>query len=132
MVDYFLGIDSSTQSCTAIVIDFTSYKVIYRHSIVFDQDLPHYKTQNGVYIQEDGKTVHSNPLMWVEALELIFNNLLENNQPIGKIKAISGSGQQHGTVYLNDTFERVLQSLDPDKSLKNQLGNTFSRKTSPV
>jgi xylulokinase len=70
--------------------------------------------------------------MWVEALELSFENLLDNGLEINKIKAISGSGQQHGTVYLNKNFNEVLQSLNSNIRLKQQLKNVFSRETSPI
>jgi len=70
--------------------------------------------------------------MWVEALELLLNGLILNNIPIRHIKAISGSAQQHGTVYLNHNFEHQLQKLNPSESLVSQLKDTFSRRTSPI
>jgi len=132
IMDYFLGLDSSTQSLTGILIDFNQKKSIYSYSINFDKDLPQYKTQNGVYIYNEGKVVHSNPLMWIEALELLFNKFVQVGLPLGHIKAISGSGQQHGTVYLNNSFESILKKLDSNKTLASQIVNVFTRKTSPV
>lgn len=132
MRDLFLGLDCSTQSLTAVIIDFSSGKVIYRHSISFDEELPHYQTQNGVIILEDNKVIHSYPLMWVETLELIFEKMKNDEIPLYEIKAISGSGQQHGTVYLNSKFELTLKKLDFEKSLVSQLKNNFSRQTSPI
>ena len=120
MRELFLGLDCSTQSLTAILIDFDSSKIIYRHSINFDEDLPHYQTQNGVIILDDNKVIHSYPLMWVEALDLIFEKMKNDEIPINEIKAISGSGQQHGTVYLNSKFEGMLKKLDFKKSLFSQ------------
>ncbi|MFW9899353.1 MAG: xylulokinase [Candidatus Thorarchaeota archaeon] len=130
MSNYFLGLDCSTQSLRAVVIDFDLGEIIYTTSISFDNELSHYKTQNGIIISEDPTIVHSYPLMWVESLELLFERLDDNS--IGNIKAISGSGQQHGTVYLNDKFESVLRNLNPNEPLFKQLENTFSRKTSPI
>jgi xylulokinase len=69
--------------------------------------------------------------MWVEALELLLHKL-QNNISIDNIKAISGSGQQHGTVYLNTKFSQTLTSLNPKKPLKLQLRECFSRETSPI
>ena len=71
-MDYFLGLDCSTQSLTGIIIDFKKKKYIVTKVIDYDKDLPHYKTQNGVYFSQDGKVVQSNPLMWIEGLELLF------------------------------------------------------------
>ena len=48
MAKLFLGLDSSTQSLSAVVIDYDCRKVVYDKSFNFDQALPHYKTQNGV------------------------------------------------------------------------------------
>jgi len=132
IMDYFLGLDSSTQSLTGILIEFNQRKKKYSYSINFDKDLPQYKTQNGVYIYNEGKVVHSNPLMWIEALELLFNKFVQVGLPLGQIKAISGSGQQHGTVYLNNSFESILKKLDSNKTLASQISNVFTRKTSPV
>ncbi|MHA1932582.1 MAG: xylulokinase, partial [Promethearchaeota archaeon] len=132
IMDYFLGLDSSTQSLTGTLIDFNKKKSISSYSINFDKDLPHYKTQNGVYISEGGKVVHSNPLMWVEALELLFNKFIQLNIPLKDVKTISGSGQQHGTVYLNSSFDSILKKLDSSKTLASQISNVFTRKFSPV
>jgi xylulokinase len=129
MSNLFLGLDCSTQSLTAVIIDEKSIK--YRYSINFDTDLPHYKTNNGTIITEDKKIVHSYPLMWVEALDLLFDIILKDIS-IKDIVAISGSGQQHGTVYLNKYFESILQNLNSVQSLKNQLSVCFSRQTSPI
>ena len=48
MAKLFLGLDSSTQSLSAVVIDLDTRKVVYEHSLNFDQALPHHKTLNGV------------------------------------------------------------------------------------
>jgi xylulokinase len=131
-MDYFLGLDCSTQSLTAVLINLSNNEIIIRYSINFDEELPHYNTQNGVFSSNGGKVVHSNPLMWVEALELVFKALVQKNLPLNKIKAISGSGQQHGTVYLNNSFEPTLKNLDSKKSLVNQLQKVFTRETSTM
>ena len=131
-MDYFLGLDCSTQSFSGIIIDFQEKTTIFSHSINFDVSLPQYETLHGVYTSEDGKVVHSNPLMWVEALELLFTKFLQEKLPLQDIKLISGSGQQHGTVYLNKTFEPAMKNLDNEKSLVSQIKGVFSRETSPV
>jgi xylulokinase len=130
MNDYFLGVDCSTQSLTAVIID--SQSIIYRTSINFDNNLQNYNTQNGVIPSKDERVVHSYPLMWVEALELIIKKLIHDNIPIENIKVISGSGQQHGTVYLNEKFKKILQELNFNESLAKQLKGSFSRETSPI
>ena len=132
MKDLFLGLDFSTQSLTAILIDFNLSKIVYRNSINFDKELSHYNTKNGVIILDNEKVIHSYPLMWVEALELLFEKMRDAKVSLFEIKAISGSGQQHGTVYLNNEFVRNLKQLDMSKTLVSQLKNSFSRSTSPI
>jgi hypothetical protein len=72
MAKLFLGLDSSTQSLSAVVIDLDTRKVIYEKSLNFDRALPHYKTRNGVLPNRDPLVKHSPPLMWAEALDLLF------------------------------------------------------------
>jgi len=131
-MDYFLGLDCSTQSFSGILIDFQERETVFSHSINFDVSLPQYGTHHGVYISNEGKVVHSNPLMWVEALELLLANFLQEDLPLNEIKLITGSGQQHGTVYLNKSFEPTLKNLNKEKTLISQIKGTLSRETSPV
>ena len=79
MSDFFLGLDSSTQSLTGIVIDFDSGNIIHTYNINFDKELSHYNAQNGVIVFDDDKVVHSYPLMWVEALTILFEASLINS-----------------------------------------------------
>ena len=132
MSDLFLGLDCSTQSLTAVLIDFKDSQVIYKNSINFDKDLPQYNTQNGVIIIDDERVVHSYPLMWIDALELLFKKLNDESVRIEDIKAISGSGQQHGTVYLNSQFEGTLQNLVKNKTFSEQIAKTLSRETTTI
>ncbi|MDP6038904.1 MAG: hypothetical protein QGG64_10165, partial [Candidatus Latescibacteria bacterium] len=98
MSNLYLGLDSSTQSLSAIIIDLDTRQVVYDASLNYDEALPHYGTQNGVLENSDPKTVHSPPLMWVEALDGLFHQMKTEGITLGNIQAISGSGQQHGSV----------------------------------
>jgi len=132
MAKLFLGLDSSTQSLSAVVIDLDARKVVYEQSLNFDKALPHYKTRNGVLPNRDPLVKHSPPLMWAEALDMIFAQMKKDGVALGKIVAISGCGQQHGSVYFNDRAAGALENLDPQKSLVENLHGVFSRKTSPI
>ena len=132
MNDLFLGLDCSTQSLTYVLIDFSSKKIKQRDSVNFDKDLPHYNTKNGIIKSNDNKVIHSDPLMWVEALEILLRDMKKKEIQIQKIKAISGSGQQHGTVYLNDKFEKKLQNLSLNEFVVDQIDDCFTRKSSPI
>jgi xylulokinase len=132
MAKLFLGLDSSTQSLSAVVIDLDTRKVIHEKSLNFDRALPHYKTKNGVLPNRNPLVKHSPPLMWAEALDLIFAEMKRDGVALGKILAVSGSGQQHGSVYFNDRIEPALANLDPQKTLVENLHGVFARKTSPI
>jgi xylulokinase len=132
MAKLFLGLDCSTQSLSAIVIDYDSRQIVYNHSLNFDQALPQYGTQNGTLRSDDPLVVHSPPLMWVEALDTMFAQMKQDGVPLGDILAISGSGQQHGSVYLNSRGPDALARLSATKPLAKSLHSVFSRATSPV
>jgi xylulokinase len=132
MAKLFLGLDSSTQSLSAVVIDYERRKVVYDKSLNFDRALPHYKTQNGVLPDPNPLVKHSSPLMWAEALDLIFAGMKKDGVALGEILAVSGSGQQHGSVYLNSRAAAALANLNPQKTLVENLRGVFSRPTSPI
>ncbi len=132
MAKLFLGLDSSTQSLSAVVIDLDTRKVIYEKSLNFDKALPQYKTVNGVLPNRDQLVKHSSPLLWADALDLLFAQMKKDKVALGKIIAISGSGQQHGTVYLNETTTETLLNLNPKKSLVENITGILARKTSPI
>jgi xylulokinase len=132
MARLFLGLDSSTQSLSAVVIDLDARKVICEKSLNLDKSMPHYKTRNGVLPNRDPLVKHAPPLMWAEALDLIFAQMKKDGVALGKILAVSGSGQQHGSVYFNGRITAALENLDSSKSLVENLHGVFARKTSPV
>ncbi len=132
MAKLFLGLDSSTQSLSAVVIDCDHRKVVYEKSLNFDRALPRYQTRNGVLPNADQLVKHSPPLMWAEALDLLFAQMKNDGVPLDKILAISGSGQQHGSVYFNGRIDSALANLNPKKSLVENLRAVFSRRTSPI
>ncbi|KAL6184472.1 hypothetical protein ACLB2K_045873 [Fragaria x ananassa] len=129
---YFLGFDSSTQSLKVTVLD-SNLNYVTSELVQFDTSLPHYKTKDGVYrdASVDGRIV-SPTLMWVEALELVLDKLSKSNLDFGKIIAVSGSGQQHGSVYWKNGSSSILSSLDSKKPLVDQLSDAFSVKESPI
>lgn len=132
MSEYFLGLDSSTQSLTAIVIDLATRKIAFEASLNFDAACPRFGTKNGVLRDADPRVVHAPPLMWVEALDKLFAQLKEKGAPLAQVKAIAGSGQQHGSVYLNKFAPAALAALDPARPLTDNLDHVFSRSTSPI
>ncbi len=126
-----LGIDASTQSCSAIVIDTDAGAIVAEASVNFGQSLPQYGAPSGFIPGGVDGEVHSDPLMWLDALELVFE-ALRAQCDLSQIAAICGAGQQHGSVYLNADWPGVLASLVPVRSLASQIGPCLSRPTSPI
>ncbi|MDA3923518.1 MAG: FGGY family carbohydrate kinase [Kiritimatiellae bacterium] len=131
-MSYYLGIDSSTQSLKGLVIDCDAGKIAAQASVNFTKDLPQFNCVDGVLSNDDPLVKHSDPLMWVAALDLMLERLQDSGFDLGAIAAIGGDGQQHGSVYLNNSFEEVLTSLEPSRSLAEQLKSALSRSTSPI
>lgn len=127
----FLGVDSSTQSLKGIMID-TGKQAVAEALVNFDTDMPEYKTSGGVHRHKDGLTVTSPPMMWVKALDLLLERLQSAGADFSSIAALSGSGQQHGTVYLKEGTEKKLSALFPQKPLHGQLEEIFAVHDSPV
>jgi len=133
---FALGIDASTQSCSAIVIDMEQGRIVAEASVNFGQRLPQYRAPSGFIPGGLNGEVHADPLMWLDALELLLEEL-SGQCELGQIRAVSGAGQQHGSVYLNENWFQALKALNaPSSSLTRPLaaqigGTCLSRKTSP-
>ena len=126
----FLGLDLSTQSLTAVVIEPATGD-LQQHAIHFDSCYPSYRTTEGVLIGDNSRVAHVNPKMWIEALDDMLDWL--NKKGLSrKIGGIGVSAQQHGTVYLNQNFKFTLSRLDPSKNFTVQLKDGFSRNISPI
>lgn len=97
---YFAGLDVSTQSCKLVVIDVEAGAVLHTNRVDYDRDLPQYGTRGGT-VQGLGEGVsESDPLMWTDAVDLALTRAGEAQVPMGAIRCISVSGQQHGLVAL--------------------------------
>ena len=100
--DLFAGMDISTQSCKLVIIDYNNREIPYVDSVNYDQDLPHFKTKDGVVQGLDEGISESDPRMWLEALDMVFGRLKASGFPANHIRCISVSGQQHGLVALDE------------------------------
>ncbi|XP_023254552.1 xylulose kinase-like, partial [Seriola lalandi dorsalis] len=72
-------------------------------------------------------TVTSPVLMWVKALDLLLDKMKRAGFDFSRVRALSGSGQQHGSVYWRRGASKTLNQLDPDQTLFQQLQDSFSR-----
>ena len=127
----FIGLDSSTQGLKAMVID-EQLRTVGEFAVNYDRDLPDYRTQGGVHKHPDGLTVTAPALMWVQALDLLLARMREAAFPFARVAAVSGSGQQHGSVWLKPGARAALQGLTADRPLAEQLIGVFSVADSPI
>ena len=130
----YLGLDSSTQSLSAIVLDVEGARrrVAFESSILFDEAFPAYGTSHGVLPNRDPAIAASPPLLWVDALDQMMARLAESGLELGRLAAISGSAQQHGSVYLNARAGATFAALDPARPLADQIGGILSRPVAPI
>uniref|UniRef100_A0A674AQA2 Xylulose kinase n=1 Tax=Salmo trutta TaxID=8032 RepID=A0A674AQA2_SALTR len=128
---FYLGFDFSTQQLKVVAVD-GNLSVVHQDSVQFDSELPEFGTQGGVHIHADSLTVTSPVLMWVKALDLILGKMKNAGFDFSRVKALSGSGQQHGSVYWRKGTNQVLRDLHPGKSLHELLKGGFAVSDSPV
>ncbi len=129
----YIGFDSSTQSLTATVIEGGGKRrVVAEQVVVFDEMLPAFGTTRGVHTSADGRTVTAPPAMWVAALDLMLARLRDAGVDLSAVRAVSGSAQQHGSVYLNARFGDALEHLDAERPLAPQLERVLARPDAPV
>ena len=92
--------------------------------------LPEYRTAGGVH--SAGRKVTAPTIMWVHALDMMMDKLRVAGLEFSSVAAISGAGQQHGSVFWRRGAGEVLSSCQPDKFLHHQLSSAFSVQDSPV
>src|SRR4051812_20239436 len=129
----YLGLDSSTQSLSAIVIEVDGgvRRVVFEDSLAFDVTFPEYGTHHGVLPSDDPQVAVSSPVLWAAALEEMMARVAMTVD-VSRIAAISGSAQQHGSVYLNAGATSALAALDPRRTLAEQVTPMLSRAVSPI
>lgn len=130
----YLGLDASTQHLTLQAIDVESDepRLVFEHATNFDRDLPAYGTRHGILPSDDPRVAVAPPLMWADALDRAMAAFARSGFDVSRVAAMSGSAQQHGSVYLNATASATLASLDPSRPLAGQIGAIFARQRSPV
>jgi xylulokinase len=133
-VKLYLGFDCSTQSLTAIVIEVDRDRthVVFETSFTFDGALPGYGTKYGVLPASGPGIAASPPLMWADALDLMLGKIVASGLDLRRLAAISGSAQQHGSVYLNADAPAALMDMDPAAAPAAQMTNCLSRPVAPI
>jgi xylulokinase len=133
-VSLYLGFDCSTQSVTAIVLEVadSGSRIVFESSAPLDLELPQYGTHHGVLPSADPAVALSSPLLWADALDAMLGRVARSGLDLRRLAAISGSAQQHGSVYLNASAGAALANLDSRRPPGDQLAASLSRATSPI
>ena len=124
----YLGFDLSTQQLKALAVT-ADLKVEYEAKFDFDADAQGFDIYKGVMV--DGPSVYAPVAMWLQALDVILMQLQGAGLDFARVKAISGAGMQHGSIYWTSDGENDLGNLDPKLTLEAQLGQAFSYPFSP-
>ena len=134
-----LGLDSSTQSLSAVVIDIDSAEKCFEHALDYRAD--ERLNQFGIgedYIlppREEGEAEQP-PLMYLASLDALFADMRAAGVALKDIVAINTSGQQHGHVYLNrnaaNRFSNLQKSESNASELKVLLADAFAYPTAPI
>jgi xylulokinase len=90
--------------------------VAYNFSVNYDREFPQYKTKGGMNIGKGG-LVTSPTIMWVKAFDLVLTNMKKQGFPFSSVRSVSGSGQQHGSVYWKKGSGKLLANLKDSETL---------------
>ncbi|KAL1901336.1 hypothetical protein Sste5346_001741 [Sporothrix stenoceras] len=138
----YLGFDLSTQQLKAIVVA-SDLTIVAQTKVDFDADFgKKYGLTKGVLVNDDEGEVYAPVAMFLEAIDLVFQRLFDlSNGPdvLSRIRAISGSCQQHGSVYWSEGADKELAALQSttsssdskDFALVDRLASSFSRPWAP-
>ncbi|CAK7215695.1 hypothetical protein SCUCBS95973_002565 [Sporothrix curviconia] len=138
----YLGFDLSTQQLKAIVVA-SDLSIVAQTKVDFDADFgSKYGLTKGVIANDDEGEVYAPVALFLEAIDLVFARLKAlGNGPdvLSRVRAISGSCQQHGSVYWGHGAAELLAGLQKPASsssssssaLKDRLADAFSRPWAP-
>ena len=134
-----LGLDSSTQSLSAVVIDIDTAEKCFEHSLDYrtDERLNPFGIGEDYILppREEGEAEQP-PLMYLASLDALFADMRAAGVALKDIVAINTSGQQHGHVYLNRNAANIFANLQKSESntseLKVLLADAFAYPTAPI
>jgi xylulokinase len=120
-----LGLDVSTQSFSAVILDIDTGVRIFERSLdyVKDDRLNSYGIQFKDYLvppRVEGEADQP-PRMFFAAIDAMFDDIRNAGIPMKDIAVISDSGQQHGHVYLNSQAAAIFFRLNDKSSWNNNL-----------
>ena len=136
---YSLGLDISTQSISAVVLDMDTWSLVWEHSLDYCRDnrLGTFGIRSEDYILPPETEGEANQPagLFLAALDALFADLREEID-LGNIAVINTSGQQHGHVYLNrqasGIFEKLLDKESGQWDLNTLLKRSLAWDKAPI
>jgi xylulokinase len=120
-----LGLDLSTQSISAVLIDIDSREVIFQNTLDYQKDsrLKKYGIQGENYILPPKNVGEANqpPKMFLAALEAIFTDMKAAGLPMRDILVFNTSAQQHSHAYMSHQARPVFGRLNIPGNTKSNL-----------
>lgn len=99
----------------------SNLKLHYESKVDFDADLGKYGIEKGVLTNPSEGEIFAPVAMWLEAVDLVLQRLKDSGLNFSNVKGLAGAGMQHGTVFWSKDAEELLKSLDPARSIVEQL-----------
>ena len=120
-----LGLDISTQSISAVLVDIDSREIVYQYSLDYQKDarLKKYGIQGQNYILPPKNEGEANQpaTMFLAALEALFTDMKSAGQPMREIQICNTSAQQHSHVYLSRQARPIFGRLNIPGNTKSNL-----------
>lgn len=129
--ELYLGFDLSTQQLKIIATN-ENLEHLGTYNVEFDVQFgSKYSVKKGVRVNEETGEIVSPVAMWLDAMDHLFAEMKEKKFPFEKVVGISGSGQQHGSVYWSQEAPGLLKKLNASTPLAKQLESAFTFPMSP-
>ena len=114
MAKLSLGLDASTQSLSAVIVNIESGDKSFEHSLDYRRDnrLNDFGIRSDYIIppRVDGEADQPPEMFWA-ALDVMFDDIRTAGISLTDVMVINNSGQQHGHVYLNKSAKEVFRQL---------------------
>ena len=135
-----LGLDSSTQSLSAVVVDRRNATILKAVTVTYKTDprLTGHGLDPELLLLPPRSSGEADqpPLLFLASLEALFSDLTAAGVDLGQIGLVNVSAQQHGHVYLSSGFSPALDQLrsgkNTDQPLAQVLAGAFSHLRAPI
>uniref|UniRef100_A0A2M3ZHE4 Xylulose kinase n=1 Tax=Anopheles braziliensis TaxID=58242 RepID=A0A2M3ZHE4_9DIPT len=128
----YLGFDLSTQKLKAVLLNFRLDNVAHAE-VMFDSDLPEFRTTGGVNAGRAKNEFYVHPVMWIKAVDMVLDRMIMQGADLSTVVALSGTAQQHGCLFWSRAGIESLRNLDADKFLHAQIDDSaFTIHRTPI